>query len=71
MSPICVTDDGIVISASDEQELKALSPIFVTDDGIVICVSDEHPSNEPPLIILIDKGIFTILIFFFTQISVS
>ena len=47
LSPINVTEDGIVICFNDEHEEKALDPISVTDDGIKTCVSDEQYEKTP------------------------
>ena len=38
--PNSVTDEGMVIVVSDEQQAKALSPIFVTVDGRTMLESD-------------------------------
>ena len=41
--PICVTDAGSVIDASEAQPLKAPPPICVTDAGSVIDASEVQP----------------------------
>lgn len=42
LRPKQTTDEGIVISSSDEQLANAKSPIVVTDVGIVKCFNEKH-----------------------------
>ena len=60
-SPIDLTDDGIIISSSDEQPMNDCSPIDVIVDGIIIFLSDEHPFINS----------FGIFVIFFERINCS
>ena len=42
LSPIFVTDDGIVIRDNDEHSQNSLFSIFLTEEGRDICVNFEH-----------------------------
>ena len=57
LDPNEVTEEGIVISASDEHSLKAELPIEVTEEGIVIWTNDEHPLKAEFPIEVIEDGI--------------
>ena len=66
-----VTDDGIETLVSDEHPLKASDPMDVTDDGIETLISDEHPEKAESSIVLINPGIFIVLLFLFTHRRMS
>jgi hypothetical protein len=42
LSPILLTEDGMVTDSREEQPEKVLSPISVTEDGIVTEVREEQ-----------------------------
>ena len=56
LSPMKVTDDGIMISFNFSHFLKTRHPIVVTVDGIEIFSSERHPLNASSLIINSDDG---------------
>ena len=60
LSPIFVTEEGIVILDSELQPPNVPTPISVTDEGIVILDREAQPSNAPPLISVTEEGIVTL-----------
>ena len=57
LSPIFVTEEGIVILDSELQPPNVPTPISVTDEGIVILDREAQPSNAPTPISVTDEGI--------------
>ena len=58
LSPISVTDGGMVIEVREEHPSKAESPIVLTEDGVVKVtpVSEGQPRNKREGMVVIEGG---------------
>lgn len=55
-TPMKPTEEGIVISVSDEQPINPFIKIFVIEEGIFIFLREVHPPKVDSFISVIDKG---------------
>ena len=59
LSPILVTELGMVTECKDEHHENALSPILVTELGIVTECKDKHTENALSPMLVTESGILT------------